>query len=55
MTVFEWKFIQNTVNNKPNTNKQIELPYYKLAYTMFERGKLEVNGFCVNLPWYIFK
>ena len=28
---------------------------YKLAYTMFKSGKLEVNDFCVNLPGHIFK
>ena len=32
---------------KHNTNKQIQLQYYK--FQMFEKGKFEVNNFCMNL------
>ena len=45
---------QNTFNNNKIQYKLANLTTL-LQCTVFERGKFEVNDFCVNLPQNIFK
>ena len=49
MKVYSEHCIQDIVNNDKKQYKQANLNTI-LQFTMFERGKFEVNDFCVNLP-----
>ena len=49
MKIYSEHCTQNIVNNNQTQYKQVDFTTI-LQATMFERGKFEVNDFCINLP-----